>query len=164
MQTLAKPIAGEQAHRTAIASTRIGHTDDRRFHERMGRAPVEGWRGGVCGGRRVATRATLHLTWRCACRDTGAQFLCRSNAEKSAHFISNAMAMSIMKKGNAHSTALVREPSLIDKALQEQCVQASSDCTSSADNPADGISRGNRLRSVDVASGWRMRRGARKTR
>ncbi|KAG8340757.1 hypothetical protein TRVL_08412 [Trypanosoma vivax] len=148
----------------AIAPTHVSRTGGRRFHERVGRAPVEGWRGGVCGGRRVAAGATLHPTGRGACRDTGAQFLCRSYAEKSTHFIGNATAVSTMKKGSAHSTALVRGPSLIDRVLQQQCVHTSCDCIASAKKPADGISRGNRFRSVDIAKGWWMRRRARRAR
>ncbi|KAH8617740.1 hypothetical protein ERJ75_000340600 [Trypanosoma vivax] len=76
--------------------------------------------------------------------------------------IDNAVLMNKKKKGAAHSDALVREPSLIDKALQEQGVLASCSNIASAKSPADGISRGNRLRNVDVAKGWHMRRGARK--
>ncbi|KAH8619478.1 hypothetical protein ERJ75_000162800 [Trypanosoma vivax] len=59
--------------------------------------------------------------------------------------IANATSMNIMKSGRAHSDALVREPSLIDKALQKQGVQAPWDYIASAENPADGISRGNGL-------------------
>nr|CCC51776.1 hypothetical protein, conserved in T. vivax [Trypanosoma vivax Y486] len=76
--------------------------------------------------------------------------------------IGSGAAVNATKKGSTHSDALVREPSLIGKALQEQGVQASCACV--ADNPAVGISRGNRLREVGVAKGWRVRRGARKTR
>ncbi|KAH8617580.1 hypothetical protein ERJ75_000363900 [Trypanosoma vivax] len=52
--------------------------------------------------------------------------------------------------GNARSDALVREPSLIHKALQEQAVQASWTYIASAENPADEISRGNSLRQMNV--------------
>ncbi|KAH8604090.1 hypothetical protein ERJ75_001734200 [Trypanosoma vivax] len=55
--------------------------------------------------------------------------------------IGNAMAMSIMKKANARSGALVRERLLIDKVLQEQGVRASWAYIASGDNPADEISR-----------------------
>ncbi|KAH8615516.1 hypothetical protein ERJ75_000576600 [Trypanosoma vivax] len=78
--------------------------------------------------------------------------------------IDNATVMNIMKEGNTRSDVLVREPSRINKALQEQGVQASWDSIASGDNPADGISRGNRFWQVDIAKGWWMRRGAWKTR
>ncbi|KAG8340013.1 hypothetical protein TRVL_09163 [Trypanosoma vivax] len=73
-------------------------------------------------------------------------------------------AMNIMKKGNAHFGALVRESPLIDKALQEQGVRASCAFTASAENPTDGISCGNMLGNVDIARGRHMRGGARKAR
>ncbi|KAG8339904.1 putative serine/threonine protein phosphatase [Trypanosoma vivax] len=78
--------------------------------------------------------------------------------------IGNTTVMNVMKKGNAHCAALVHERSRINKALQEQCAQASCACIASGDNPADGISRGNRFWHVDIAKGWWMRRGAWKTR
>ncbi|KAG8346232.1 hypothetical protein TRVL_02948 [Trypanosoma vivax] len=68
--------------------------------------------------------------------------------------------MSVMEKGGARSDALMRGPSLIDGALQEQGVQPSWDYISSAENRANGISWGNRLRDLDVARGWHMRRSA----
>ncbi|KAG8339823.1 hypothetical protein ERJ75_001581900 [Trypanosoma vivax] len=78
--------------------------------------------------------------------------------------IGNAAIMNIMEKEGEHSNALVRDPSLTDEALQEQGAQASWDCTASAENAANRISRGNRLRKADVAKRWHMRRGARKVR
>ncbi|CCD21424.1 hypothetical protein TRVL_08193 [Trypanosoma vivax] len=75
--------------------------------------------------------------------------------------IGNAAAMNVMKKGNANCDALVREPSLAGKALQEQGVHASWDYIASAGRPADVSSRGNGLWKVDVAKGWWMRRGGR---
>ncbi|KAH8604101.1 hypothetical protein ERJ75_001754700 [Trypanosoma vivax] len=77
--------------------------------------------------------------------------------------IGNAAAMNVMKKGNANCDALVRDPSLIDKVLQEQGVQTSWDYIASARNPANRISCVNGFRN-DVAKGWRMRRETRRTR
>ncbi|KAG8346222.1 hypothetical protein TRVL_02949 [Trypanosoma vivax] len=74
--------------------------------------------------------------------------------------IGNAAVMNIMKKGNEHSDALMRGPSLIDKAFQEQGAQASWDYIASAESAANGISRRNGLRNLDAAKGWRMRRSA----
>ncbi|KAG8347590.1 hypothetical protein TRVL_01565 [Trypanosoma vivax] len=54
--------------------------------------------------------------------------------------------MNIMEKGSTHSDALVCGPSLIDKASQEQGVQASWGYI--AENPADSISRENKPRNV----------------
>ncbi|KAH8617748.1 putative Reverse transcriptase like [Trypanosoma vivax] len=67
--------------------------------------------------------------------------------------IDNTAVMNIIKKGNTHSDALMRVPSLIVKALQGQGVQASWAHIASAENCADGISRGNRLGKADVAKG-----------
>ncbi|KAG8343178.1 hypothetical protein TRVL_06001 [Trypanosoma vivax] len=60
--------------------------------------------------------------------------------------IGNVTVMNIIKKGNGHSDTLVREPSLIDKALQKQGVQVSCAHIASPENAAEGISRGNGLR------------------
>ncbi|KAH8605406.1 hypothetical protein ERJ75_001613400 [Trypanosoma vivax] len=67
-------------------------------------------------------------------------------------FIGSIVAMN-MAKGGAHSDVLVREPSLTDRALQEQGVWAPWDYIAPAEKPAEGIPSGNGLRKVDVAKG-----------
>ncbi|KEG06027.1 hypothetical protein DQ04_16451030 [Trypanosoma grayi] len=58
-----------------------------------------------------------------------------------------------MKKGNAHSDALVGEAGLIDRVLRDQGLHATWGYAALANNPADGISRGAKVLPTDIAKG-----------
>ncbi|KAG8340911.1 hypothetical protein TRVL_08262 [Trypanosoma vivax] len=64
----------------------------------------------------------------------------------------NATGVNITKKGNADSDVFVFGPPLFGKVLKGQSMQTCWACVASAENPADEISCGNRLRK-DVAKG-----------
>ncbi|KAH8604890.1 hypothetical protein ERJ75_001666500 [Trypanosoma vivax] len=74
--------------------------------------------------------------------------------------IDNATAMNTVMKVNAHSDALVHEPSLIDRVLQEQGVQTSWGYIASAEDAVDGIPRGNRLRNFGYHEGVAHAKGS----
>ncbi|ORC90666.1 uncharacterized protein TM35_000084640 [Trypanosoma theileri] len=75
--------------------------------------------------------------------------------------VDNTTVMHIMQKGNTHSQALVKEADAIDKVLRLHGVRATWNYVASEQNPADGISRGKPVHSVDLARGWNLRWGER---
>ncbi|ORC86506.1 uncharacterized protein TM35_000282220 [Trypanosoma theileri] len=75
--------------------------------------------------------------------------------------VDNTTVMHIMKKGNTHSQALVKEADAIDKVLRLHGIRATWSYVASEQNPADGLSRGKPVHSVDLATGWNLRWGER---
>ncbi|ORC85230.1 uncharacterized protein TM35_000372030, partial [Trypanosoma theileri] len=75
--------------------------------------------------------------------------------------VDNTTVMNIMRKGNTHSQALVKEANAIDRVLRLHGVPAKWSYVASENNPADGISRGNTIKKSDLAKGWNLRRGER---
>ncbi|KAH9599157.1 hypothetical protein LSM04_008206 [Trypanosoma melophagium] len=73
--------------------------------------------------------------------------------------VDNTTVMHILQKGNTHSQALVKEADAIDRVLRSHGIRAKWCYVASEQNPADGLSRGKTVHSVDVAKGWNLRWG-----
>ncbi|RNC39059.1 putative serine/threonine protein phosphatase [Trypanosoma cruzi] len=75
-------------------------------------------------------------------------------------WVDSTLLQGAANKGSSKSNALTREPQRIYEFLESRGIQATFAYVVSAENPADGISRGRVFTLQDLAKGWNMRREA----
>ncbi|RNC48556.1 protein kinase, putative,serine/threonine protein kinase [Trypanosoma cruzi] len=75
-------------------------------------------------------------------------------------WVDNTSLQGAANKGSPKSHALMWELRRIYEFVDSRGIQASSAYVRSAENPADGISRGRVFTLQDLAKGWNLRRAA----
>ncbi|RNC37821.1 putative serine/threonine protein phosphatase [Trypanosoma cruzi] len=75
-------------------------------------------------------------------------------------WVDNTLFQGAANKGSSKSHATAREPQRIYEFLDSRGIQVSFAYVRSAENPADGISRGRVFTLEELAKGWSLRRGS----
>ncbi|KEG10835.1 hypothetical protein DQ04_03251130 [Trypanosoma grayi] len=162
--SLSRGAAGRPLYTIRLAQQRLGELLDN---------------GPVCSPRQASTSATLaasallfdgpgeeliaggawnkapHMIFQAEARAVHlALRALRRQLEGPLHICGDSAAVAhIMTTSNAHSEALVREATAINRALWDLKVGAAWRYVASRNNPADGISRGQDVKALDLAKG-----------
>ncbi|KAF8294763.1 hypothetical protein TcBrA4_0071310 [Trypanosoma cruzi] len=75
-------------------------------------------------------------------------------------WVENISLQGAVNKGSSKSHAMTWELQRIFEVLDSRGIQATFAYVRSAENPADGISRGRVFTLQDLAKGWNLRKGA----